>query len=512
MECHLKNHPLELFQPIETCTVTLEETAELIVPDSCPDILRIVDSWGTACLKEKEIQPGSVRLNGIVRAVTLYVPESGRGVRKLEIQIPVSTVLDHPMLTPESKVLLEPLSCTIHTRIANPRKLSVNAQVKVRVRLFAFHQLLLTDGVEGAQEQGIQCKTRELSFDAICSIRDKTFTLSEELDLPAGKPPLTALVRTDVQLTTSEMKTVGGKLVLKGNAALRTLYLSGDEENCTLAAVNHEIPFSQVIELELDAESEIRGQVSLFLSALDLYSVGGEGESRTLSVSLGITAQVCAVTRCSEVILADLYSTQYDLTSQQRPMTLTLLEEAPSKRTTLRESMEAGTVPNEILDMYVSCDEVFYKPAENSLNCDAVVSVLYSGEDHQLYSVSRHLPIICDAGECAPGAKVIASAQLCGEAMAIPSSGGIDVRFPVEFFSTVQREEALSCFDSVSLEQKEESGRPTPSVLLRRAGKGEDLWTIAKSCCTTREALRQANQMDGEELEEGMMLLIPKAR
>ena len=44
-------HPIKLYQPVLQKVVVAEESAEVIVPDSFPDILRIVDSWGMACLK-----------------------------------------------------------------------------------------------------------------------------------------------------------------------------------------------------------------------------------------------------------------------------------------------------------------------------------------------------------------------------------------------------------------------------------------------------------------------------
>ena len=57
-------------------TVCQEETLESIVPDACPDILRIVAVCGQAALNGKQAKEGMAQASGTVRAVILYQPEA----------------------------------------------------------------------------------------------------------------------------------------------------------------------------------------------------------------------------------------------------------------------------------------------------------------------------------------------------------------------------------------------------------------------------------------------------
>lgn len=63
-------------------TVCQEETLESIVPDACPDILRIVAVCGQAGLNGKQAKEGMAQASGTVRAVILYQPEAGGGLRR----------------------------------------------------------------------------------------------------------------------------------------------------------------------------------------------------------------------------------------------------------------------------------------------------------------------------------------------------------------------------------------------------------------------------------------------
>ena len=49
MELELDRTQLSGYETMLDTTVCQEETMEMIVPDACPDILRICDTEGTAC-------------------------------------------------------------------------------------------------------------------------------------------------------------------------------------------------------------------------------------------------------------------------------------------------------------------------------------------------------------------------------------------------------------------------------------------------------------------------------
>ena len=62
MELELKHQVLEGYRPVYRAMLGQEETLESIVPDSFPDMARIVSATGTACLKEKEAGAGTVQI------------------------------------------------------------------------------------------------------------------------------------------------------------------------------------------------------------------------------------------------------------------------------------------------------------------------------------------------------------------------------------------------------------------------------------------------------------------
>ena len=93
MELELDRTQLSGYEAVLDTTVFHEETLEMIVPDACPDILRICDTEGKVFLKSKEAQEGRVEVSGTVRAAILYLPDGEEGMRRVEATLSFTSTI-----------------------------------------------------------------------------------------------------------------------------------------------------------------------------------------------------------------------------------------------------------------------------------------------------------------------------------------------------------------------------------------------------------------------------------
>lgn len=59
-------------------TVSREESVEMIVPDSCPDIARLLDTSAICCLDTKEALEDTISLAGRIYGRILYLADRGQ--------------------------------------------------------------------------------------------------------------------------------------------------------------------------------------------------------------------------------------------------------------------------------------------------------------------------------------------------------------------------------------------------------------------------------------------------
>lgn len=136
-----------------------EETAESIVPDSSPDMARIVDCSGRVLLRSKDCRDGSVTISGGVQAEILYQAEEESGLRSLHVYLPFSVRVENPDLTGSAYVQCDCRIRSIDGRMLNPRK----AMVRVNLAAPWWH-LSRPNSPSGLCRRTVACRSNERQF------------------------------------------------------------------------------------------------------------------------------------------------------------------------------------------------------------------------------------------------------------------------------------------------------------------------------------------------------------
>lgn len=488
-------------------TLVQEETLESIVPDACPDILRIVGADGEVCLKSRELNEGTLRLGGSIHAVVLYIPDGEPGPKKLEVRMPFVCSADDPKLHGDGRLVAAPRLCGVDAQIINPRKVLIRAQLAAAVQVMAPEALEICTGTSDGEEYGLQQRQEERTTYAVIAVQEKSFTFTDTLNLPSSRPDVEELLWAKFAPRCLDAKIIGSKLIVKGTADLSCL-LRGEDGAVTTA--DFELPFSQILEASGAPEGgDITVETVLSASECSLQA----GEPGSLSISLEILAQAVIRVERSMTLVTDLYCTQCPVDTERQALPLTRLVDRGVQRQSVRQLCESGLPVKNVVECALSIGRWGQTEAETGTGVFAgtLVSVLFYSEDDALCQAV--FPIQAETVlPVEKGAAVSFSCRGTGELTATPVSGGMEVRFDVEFsYLAVNREECSMVTEARPLPVPEGAG-PRPSVVLRVVGEGEPLWDIAKACSSTVADIITANELSGDSAAAGKLLLIPKQR
>ena len=176
MELEFERDTLQGYDTVAELTLCQEETLESIVPDACPDILRIVDVCGQAMLHSKQVKNGAAELGGLVRAVILYEPDGGAGLRRMEVGLPFRCQAEAPGLTEQGRVLARPRLRCAEARALNSRKVLLRVDLAVDVTACQPVEQPLCRGVLDP-ERGCVCqRCREQVCGLLSAVEEKPFT------------------------------------------------------------------------------------------------------------------------------------------------------------------------------------------------------------------------------------------------------------------------------------------------------------------------------------------------
>ena len=507
MELEFERDTMTYYETAASVTLCQEETLESIVPDACPDILRIVDVCGQAMLTGKQAREGLASVSGLVRAWILYQPEGGQGLRRMEVSLPFSCQAEAPGLTEQGIVLASPRLRCAEARALNPRKVLLRVDLAVDITACQPVDRLLCRGVLEGEKSGV-CQRQFLGETyQISAVQEKNFTFSEEVRVQSVSGEVPQLLAVRAQPQCSERKLIGSKLIFKGMVELDLLL---QEAGGALAASRQTLPFSQIQEIS-GAGEESDCQVSV--EVLQVQCEPSIGDGATMEVDLELLAQTVVHSRRPVVLLQDLYSTQRQTEADMETQTLCRLGEQTVRAQPVRELLETAELARSVVDGRLALGQVVQSREGDQivLTCDAWADVLYLDEDGQPRCVRRTIPVSCRL-DC-PSDFRCSCTCVPGELFAAPAAGGVEVRFTVEFQCRTTAGLSVPMVKSARLGEARTTGEgPRPSVVLRMAAPGEGVWELAKTYGTTKEEILQANELEGEQLPPGKLLLIPSAR
>ena len=476
---------------------TQEQTQEVRLPDSMPDIGRVLGSWGQALIRSKEWRGSAMAVSGGVMAWVLYAPEDGSAPRSIEAWIPFQLRWEFPQTERDCVMSIAALVRSIDARSTSARKMMVRANVSVLGEAYEpiEPEIWMPENVPDDLQLLKATYPMELPKEA----GEKQFQVDEELNLPDTYPAAEKILRYALLPKILEQKVMAGRLVFRGKGDLRMLYADADG---ALHSWECEVPFSQYAELDRDYGPNSAASIMPMLTNLELIA----DEQRRLQLKCGMCAQYVIFDREMVEIAQDAYSPIRQVKTEMQDLKMPL--RLDQKRETMHTQQQLTAPAERIVDVCFMPDH-----PQHRQNAD-VAELAVPGQFQTLYyDNAGSLQSGTARGEelwqipSDPSNKVDACVQMNGFTMADVNEQGIALTAQWDITADVFSEQGLPMLTQITLGEKCEKDPNRPSLILRKAGK-QRLWDIARECGSTVDAIVQANSLQ-DQPEADRILLIP---
>jgi len=480
------------------------------VPDSCGDIARIVDTTGTVCLTGRELTgDGRFCASGSVEASVLYIPEKEDGPRSLHFQIPFQCYGEGQGDASCESLDIRGELHSIDTRVLNPRKVLTRANLTLYPTGCRHVSLTVCTGVAEESGDGIQLLQVQKQTRAAAGVREKEFTFTEELPLSPGRGGAEEILSTRVDVRGTDSKLIGSKLVVKGLIAVTVLYREGGGR---LNLLQQELPFSQILEGNgFEEECESEAAYRLLSAECHAGTESAPDDACTLTLSVSLRARVTVWRKLEVAFISDLYSTAAPVNCQMEELSLSEDSQQNVRRQNVRELLETGVAVKSVVDTGITCGAASLSGGEWKVPVWA--RCLYMDENDLLGSVHKEFSVSVPAELEDAGVECTAEAACHGDVIANIMPEGIELRFPLECTVSSSNRRRYLCVSGGETEEETQDKEPAPSLILRKMGPGETLWSIAKQYRATREGILSVNELTEEsQITPDKLLLIPRAR
>ena len=431
MELGLQFTDLTCWEKTGHAAVSHEETMETAIAEYCPDMTRIVTACGQLYIREKTASEERVTVSGTVRVTVLYTSEESTGLRSLTVSVPFSCAAEDRELASAQLIWATGRLLLVEAQAITARKLYIRILPEVTMTGYIRAVRRICSGTDENAALRVRCRDHACSL--LDAVVERDITVTQEVQV-SPVPEELLLYRLYPRLTSC--RTVGNKLVVKGEAALSALYRGQDQQ---LHTYDTELPLSQILDgggLPEDGEYAVR----LCLTggeARVLRSDNGGG----LSVTVELRLLLCAyrTERCTCV--EDLYSIRQPVHLEQETVTLPAAHPDRILREETVEHLDFGGNKPFFFITDTDCANaaVTTEAGQTALRTTVRTRLLYLDENDSPAVTERASEVVLPVKETVQGL----CCGLSGGPGVQLGAGGCDVRQVVEFLAEDAQQEPL---------------------------------------------------------------------
>lgn len=479
---------------------------DFVLPEYYPDIAAVLKCRLKPMIQSKQISGDRVLVDGVSVIQVMYLDEGRHCVRSCEFSQPFSSSFTVPELTPDACLQLSTKTEYVNCRATGARRLDVHGAFSVKLKVTAATGLDVLRDVDG---EGLQKQCRTLVCSVPASSADKSFTVSEVLDLGSGKPNAEVLIRGDVVPVLTDCKIVMNKVVLKGCLYLNHLY-AGDVTAGVMEPVEHTIPFSQIVDVE-GIEEDWQCDVDLQIASGDTHiSVNQNGEGTMLSVSVKLMAHILCTRSEEATLLTDAYSTRCPLHLESRTVETEELLGIHRDTETLREVFDLP--PDdiaEVVDLWGDATVVSTRFEEGKATVDGRLMVYLLTKDSNGCVSYYERPVNLLLDYTCEGDRLDATLCVTRIEYIVNPQKQIELKAELAVTRRCYRTNRCTAVCNVTADDNEAFPPERAALKIYYANAGESLWEIAKACHTSMDEVMKENDLTCDCLEEDAMLLVP---
>ncbi len=463
-----------------------EQTQEVRLPDSMPEVGSVLGAWGQVLVRSKSWEGQSVGVCAGVMAAVAYQAEEGQ-THWVECWIPMEFNWDIPQTQRDGAVLVNGQLRFVDARPVSARKLLVRASVALEAQISVPDQVMVFQ----PQELPPDVCFLEKSYPVTLMVQtgEKSFVLEEPLTFPGGTPKPERILRCSLVPEIQDEKIMAGRAVFRGAAQVNLLCRS---EDGSVYCVDISVPFSHYDDLDRDYDSEASMQVWPLVTSLEVEEREGEW-----MLHGGLSIQYQVYDTCMVQVAEDAYSVR-------RPVTVEVTQlELPA----ILEQRQEWLEPEASLDSASLVDAVFYPDIPQVRSYEDQVELLMSGRFTVLYYADGQL---CCAAEKWEQKKTVPADGDCRICAGISLQGkvhrtGGTAAAQLLLSQTVTGGKGIPMVTGLTLGEETAPDPHRPSLIMRRLGK-DSVWEVAKASGSTVTAIEEMNP---QTLTPDTLLLIP---
>lgn len=484
-----------------------------ILPDYYPDIFRLVRCEVVPVITGYSISGDKLSYELRCDIKILYCSEGGSALQCVTQRQNFSKTVELGRTGENFTARLTPKTDHINFRAVNKRRLDLRGAVSVKISVTGeTAQEVISD----AFGMNIQIKKTPVRFASKKITAEKTLQLCEEIEVPTTQPPIISVINTRCIVPECEKKMISGKLLAKGSAELKLLY-SCEKDGGAIEPISFSMPFSQIIDID-GIDDTFDCTVTPEVVSCDITPTADKNaENRIIKCEIELRLICNAVKTASVMLGTDAFSTVYPcsvLVSEIKAEQIPVIYEESFRHSA--KISDGDSVPQTIYSMWCTPKNINTRLSDdgNSVIISGMLTYSMASRDNagmiimpdkdEAFEETINLP------DNLTGCTVSAEISIRDVSYNISSEGILSAKSDISAKISVYSCSSINALTDISVDESIKKQRDGDYAIKLYFGiENEEVWDIAKRYSTSVNAVIEENDLSGDRLESGGMLLIP---
>ena len=484
---------------------------DFTLPDYCPDIQKILKCSVKPNIISRNISGGQIAIDGNAEIKIIYIDSSSPQIRCCENSANFSASIDISGNTENIIAFTSTKTEYINCRAVSPRKIDLHGAISVCVKVYQKNNMEISSSVSGKDTEQ---KIEKISVSNLAGLGQQQFSVSETLEIGDNKPLPEMIISSEVIFLGGEPKIMPNKAVVKGDLAVKILYIADMEAGST-EKLEYQIPVSQIVDVPgISEDCECITKVEILENKIEIPS-DSESNQNLISVNIKCAATVLAFYPKEVNIVTDVYSRKYETKNTYVPIEIKQILKNFSETLNIRDSAELpGTNIKEIVNITPSVSGIKTSLSDEKVSVKGILKLDILGidtEDIPFYS-ERAIDFEKNLSEALSGDNVSFETEIIPTEIKIMSQDENKINFSLSLTANVTAyttQKINMIIDIEADETPDAQNCQSPSVTVYFANQNESVWDIARKYRSSVSSIKEENDISEEILETPQMILIP---
>ena len=486
---------------------------DYVLPDYYPDIFKILKCTLTPGIVSYNVSGTQLYIDGVVYIKVLYLSEESDDINCVEHRFTYSKTVELVKNTEKPVVNLIQKTDYCNCRAVSGRRIDVRGAVSCKIKVTGFVEGEILSGASGL---GTEVRRDSVSYCGSRLYACRQYVAREDIETGAGGG-ISAILTTSCTASVTDTKIISDKVVIKGEAKIKALYLTRSGDFYETEVMEASVPLSQIVDVDGITDSH---SCSARFDILDCdleVKQGDDGENRLLGCE--ITAD-CKVTAYKESMISpvcDIYSTDYECSFVSSPVKLEYSPNYLLFQHGVRSVIEYSDGElGEVFDCKCELSGYTLRSSDESgkLMVSGQICIWLIGKNSsgKPIFIEKNEPFEFETDMDTDNGSYSADIGVTVSNVSYSISGDktADIHIQLSAQGLVYRIKTINTVSEINIMEEHPKNKESDYALkLYYADKGEKIWDIAKRYNTSVSAVTAENELEEEQLASPCMLLIP---